>query len=255
MKNDSIKNGARLGLITAVLCAAFFALITFAIKPLYVYSLSVSPLNNTVLPTLISYLYQLIETVSFAVCFAMIIYAAVVRSARCGIKIFLIYVIADLVRHAADLGTTYLTFLYIDSADVFNSGINLLIEALCAAVVLAVSVFVGKAYREMLSEKQKAARITGDLCSLKPLEVNTVYSRKNPLLLCALISGILLSALKIAMRISHDVKYTRFFGAPEEIGEILLMIAYYLSDVLICALVYAVEWVIFSRLIKADRKD
>ena len=62
-------------------------------------------------------------------------------------------------------------------------------------------------------------------------------------------TGIILSAVKIVSRIIYDLSY----GAPDNAKEILTMVIYYFSDVLICVIFYALCWLLFSTLYKRDK--
>jgi hypothetical protein len=254
MKSCDVRKGARLGLVLTILCAAAFGIITFIIKPVTVWSMSFSPYNLTPLPYFMNIVYQLAENVAFALCFAVIIYGAVAREAKKAWLLFLIYAAASVLRHAADLAITYFSFSFVDATDVFNAGANLLFELICTLTVLIISICIGSRYNQRKAEIQKAARNTGDLTKVQTLNISSLYSRQNPLQRCALIAGILLSALKIAMRVSHDIKYISFYGVPADASEILLMVAYYLSDLLVCIVVYAICHIIFKYLIKKDAR-
>ena len=63
----------------------------------------------------------------------------------------------------------------------------------------------------------------------------------------------MLSFIKIAMRINHDIKYTKIYGAPDGVGEILTMIVYYTSDILVGVIFYALAWLITSKLLQRSR--
>ena len=119
-------------------------------------------------------------------------------------------------------------------------------------IVALISVSIGRTYRESNVVKKKAAQRMGSLYSDNALSFNSVFSFKNPLAVCALIAGIILSAIKVCMRIGADILYTMEFGAPDGIAEIVLMIAYYSSDILVCALVYTLSWLILRTFVRYD---
>ena len=73
-----------------------------------------------------------------------------------------------------------------------------------------------------------------------------IYSKENPCQACALMLGILLSAVKIFDRILFDIGY----GAPKDFGEVLVMIVYYSSDILLGVIFYVFSMFVFHRLFR-----
>jgi hypothetical protein len=60
--------------------------------------------------------------------------------------------------------------------------------------------------------------------------------------------GILLASIKIITRIIYDIGY----GAPINVLDLLRMMVFYLSDVLICAVTYLLSLLV---LLSVDKKD
>jgi hypothetical protein len=65
----------------------------------------------------------------------------------------------------------------------------------------------------------------------------------------ALAGGIMLSGINVAMRIYRDINY----GAPADIAEALIMAVYYLSDVLVLVVFYALSWFTLSKMVSKYR--
>ncbi len=252
MKNNTKKDGVRLVAFMALSCAVLFSVITFIIEPVSVFALSDITVRDTLLPNIIDIIRDLAENAAFAFCYSAIIYAAVKRSTRAAWGLLGIYALGCLLRRACVLLMTYITYSYIDATDILSVCAALLFEYILALAVTLFSVNIGKGYRTRTAQTEKAARIKGDLSLVPRIEFDSVFSKDNPLELCALIAGILLSAVRIAMRIETDIKYTLVYGAPS-IGEILIMIVYYMSDILVCAIFYALSWYILSRLTQKER--
>ncbi len=252
MKNKDIHKGVRLYAIMALACAVMFSVITFIIEPLSVFANSDITVSVTLAPNVIDIIRELAENTAFAVCYSAVIYAAVTKTAKRTWALFGIYVGACALRRLAVLGITFLTYSYVDSTDIFSVSSYFVFESLMMLTVTLVSLGIGKNYNARRAEIEKAARRTGDLSRIDAIDFSSVYSRRNPLQTCALVSGIMLSVIKLAMRIELDVKYTKFYGAPDGIGEILVMIVYYLSDILVCAIFYALAWLILSKFVKKD---
>jgi hypothetical protein len=66
------------------------------------------------------------------------------------------------------------------------------------------------------------------------LPFEKLYESSNPLQKASLLTGILLASIKVLTRVIYDIGY----GAPTSILDLLRMIVYYLSDVLICVIIY-----------------
>ncbi len=237
-----------LGTLTVLGCATVFAIITFILEPILVAAVSNITISKTLLPRILEIILDITETAAFAFCYSVIIFASVTRSQKSGFSIFGIYAAACLVRRACVLGITFITYNYIDGTDIFSVCATLAFEYAMAFFVTVVAITVGNRHRAFRSELQKAARITGSSHELGNLEFTEIFSRHNPLQLCMCIAGVMLSVIKLGMRAVSDIKYNSFYGAPTDVGEILIMIVYYLSDILVCAVFYALSWLIITRL-------
>lgn len=235
--------------IMALSCVAMFTLTTL-LSQLYVVLDSDYLTRNELLLFVINVLNtDLIENVAFAIFYSVIIYCAVLYSTKKLIAVCGIYLGLSALRRAVSVLLTLITFRELD---IVNPLIYLAIEAIQMLLVALISASIGNIYKDSLRSKKKAAIRAGSLYKDTSLDFNTVFSRKNPLHMCALISGIMLSAINVGMRISADITYTVAHGAPEGVAEIILMCAYYLSDVLVVALVYAVSWLILRTFVRKD---
>jgi hypothetical protein len=78
----------------------------------------------------------------------------------------------------------------------------------------------------------------------------SLFSFINPLQNIALKGGILLSATKILTRLIYDVQA----GAPRSLADLLWIITYYASDILIGISFYAIALLLFTLYDKRDQK-
>lgn len=225
-------------ILMAVFCAITYTVIQLILTPFYTIVLSDITLKTTVLPRILYAMLSLSETFAFALCYSIVIYTAVIKSTKTAIGACGIYVAASVVRRLGALGVSFVMYKYIDKRDIINVLIPIIIEAVQISIVLLSAHLLSKSFKK----RHKVARQTNDLCNMDDIQFTKVYSKHNPLMTGAIISGAMLSLVNIAMRIYSDIGY----GAPEDAAEILIMIVYYLSDVLICALFYAMAWVILS---------
>ena len=233
-------------------CAVIFSFITLILQPISVWTLSDITLSLTLLPDVINILLELAEILAFAACYSLVIYAAVTRCAKAAFSLCGIYIFATLLRRLAVLVITYLSYSFIDGTDIFNVSAYFILESAMILLVALVSCSIGKKYRCDLEQKKKAAQQLGDLSLVESIRFDKLFVRYNPILTSSLFAGVMLSLIKIAMRINHDVKYTEIYGAPSEIGEVIIMIVYYLSDILAGVIYYAISWLIYSALSQKD---
>ena len=68
------------------------------------------------------------------------------------------------------------------------------------------------------------------------------FTKYNPLQISALKMSLLILAVRLLTRILNDVTY----GAPTSFGEVLVMIVYYLSDLLYALVAYVIALLVFS---------
>ncbi len=192
---------------------------------------------------------QILDVALYSVVFAFFVYAISCYGTRPSMPFFASYAILTALRRVASL----LLELWISGAigadDISSVIVYFVLDILTALVVVAIAAHEFKRYREYLMEWKKLRRSAGEDTTpplLCPFE--KVFSKQNPLQVCALKVGILLSAVKIISRIIFDL----YIGAPTGVVDLLVMIIYYLSDILIGVVVYAAMLAIFSRLAKKE---
>ena len=255
MNNTDNKNkkprSFRPRLTLAVFCAVAFSVMELALTPLYIYMYSDITVSVTVLPNLVELVLKLAEIFTFAVCYSLVIYCAVTRGRRHAASLCGIYASATVIRRLASLGISYASYGYVDSSDIFNVSVYIVLELLQITAVTLIALRVGKKYNALRDEELRAARRVGDSSDIRKLKFTRVFSKENPLLVCALASGIILAVINIAMRIFYDISY----GAPSGIDEVFIMSAYYLSDILTAVIFYTLSHIILSRIFKRDNDN
>ena len=96
-------------------------------------------------------------------------------------------------------------------------------------------------YKQYVASLDSAKNPTNDTPK-KILPLSRLFNWNNPLQLTAAKMSILVFAIKIFTRIVSDVTY----GAPKSAGEVLIMCAYYLSDVIYGILAYLIGLFMFT---------
>ena len=229
--------------MTAILVGLFAASIALG----FVYS-SVS--NNIVymysaLMYVLEIGLELLDLAVYAVAFSFFVFATERYGFRMATPFFASYAILVAARRLLSLVLELLLAGAVGADDFVSVAVYFALDMLTCSVVLAIIAYDLGKYSTHIAEWKKAQRTLGEEPnppSLCPFE--KIFSRTNPLQLCALKIGILLSSAKIISRIIFDL----YYGAPGGIAELLIMIAYYLSDILIGVLVYAAMFWIFGLL-------
>ena len=76
------------------------------------------------------------------------------------------------------------------------------------------------------------------------IQIGKAFAFSNPFLRCLLFSAMIPAVIRILSRIRYDI----FYGAPQDIFDLLFMIFYYVSDVLFALIGYLVIYLIVSHL-------
>ena len=236
--------------MTVILAALYMASLLLA----FIYS-SVS--NNIVymysaLMYVLEIGLELLDIAVYAVAFGFFVFAAQQYGFANSIPFFVSYAALTAARRLLSLVLELLFAGAIDASDFVSIGVYFVLDMLTLGVVLVIVAYEFGKYGKYLNEWNKAQRDRGKEQlppALYPFE--KLYGRTNPLQVCALKIGILLSSAKILSRIIFDV----FYGTPTSLSEALIMVVYYLSDILIGLLIYAAMLWIFSRLYKGQESE
>lgn len=180
---------------------------------------------------------QVLDVAVFSVGFSFFIYAVWKYQFRGALPFFGIYVALTVLRRLASLLLELGLSGAIGADDISSVAIYCVLDLLTCLAVIAIAALEFKKYNAYIKDWRRIRRDLGEdttLPTLCPFE--SVFDKKNPLQVAAMKVGILLSGVKIASRIIFDL----YIGVPQSLTETLIMIIYYLSDVLIGVVVYAV---------------
>ena len=230
--------------------AIIFALLSCVFMPLYVSSSSNVIMSVTAIPEIIKAASDLFEIVAFALCYSIIIFAAMTYSTKKAVSLSVIYVSACVLRRVIDLLITFILNSYIASDDILSVVFYLLMETAQVAFVLLVAIHVAKNYQMRRAELKKAARHLGSPVKVYAIDFDKVYSGSNPMHRIMLSAGVMLSIIRILSRIRYDI----FYGAPTSTAEIITMVVYYLFDIFVCIGFYAISWFVLSKMHEMNKK-
>ena len=176
-------------------------------------------MSITALPTVLNAMVSLCDVAAYGACFALLLYSIYTTSTKASLPLVYVYCAAVLAKYIANIALHIIVFKY---APYLTEYIYVfIIWALEVLLTIAVLFII-----KISLSKQKE----------KTVEFKKLFSSDNPLQVTSLAIAVLLSAIKIVQRLIYDVSY----GAPSGILEILWMFVAYLSDILVCPIVYLV---------------
>ena len=232
-----------------------YAVLVFGMFLPYTYANTDIVLYTSVLPEILDALMDVTEIAVFAIGFGICMYACFHRASITQ-KLCLMGILSGAVifRRVCDLSVSLIVFSVIGIEDILDCVIYLILELILIWGIFLLIQSIASRYFKKTALLSKASALfdndftpTVTVKALYPFP--KIYSKENPMQVCALISGIVLSAVKVISRIIFDISY----GAPEGIQEILVMIVYYGSDIVLGILYYIGVLFLLTRLFK--RKD
>ena len=194
--------------LAGILCGIAIILSSFVIKPVYIILLSDIMYMDSWLLYVFEILIALLDIFIYSVMFATAIHFAFERKKYT--KLLLICGCILVARIVADIIMTAKISGFVSLRDFAVVGIQLAFELLLVSLVY---IFAIKIFAKGI---------------------------KNPLQISAIFAGGLLSINNILSRIVSDISYSIIYGAPESFGEVLVMVAYYLSDVLVAGIAFII---------------
>ncbi len=231
---------------TLILSAAIlFSLTSFVLAPIYTYVCSDIVFAVTVIPEIIDVLISILDIMAYAVCFSTIIYSFFKFSPKESVHLCVTYCAAVFLKYTANIIVTLISNGTIESADIIYVLIYFVLDLLLFTLVALFSGSFVKKYYKKKSITDKANSRLGIETSTKREEIfnsGKIFSKQNPLQCSALASAVILSAARIFSRLRFDI----YVGAPQSFTDGMWMAVYYLSDILIIPIVYALSWLIFS---------
>lgn len=221
MSDFDIRNSKkRIYVLTIVICSVIFALSSFLIKPLNIsFSTDIMLMDSWVM-YVFDVLLVLCEVAAYSVMFAAVIFFVLSENGFPK-KLILICALVCALRRFADIIMTVIFYGALSLEDLYLVIFYIAVELLQIFVVW------------FLAQRCK------NVFSKEALPFKKLFDKENPLQVSALLAGAFLSLVKVVSRIIYDVSYSLFVGPPQSIGEILAMAIYYLSDIAITFISYA----------------
>lgn len=255
MLNTTISNITKKRLLRTLIVttAILFSLSCFVLSPLYTYMCADILFAATAMPEIIEIIIDITDIVTYALCFATIVYSIFKFSLKGSVSMLVSYGIAVFLKYSANL---VVTFIFDGSVSPSSAVYVLLYFALDMIILLTVALSTASIFRKYNEKRNITKKANNALGKATPsieeelFGGNKLFVRANPLHRSALLTGIVLSAIKIVTRILFDIAY----GAPTTLADALWMIAYYVSDILIAVIVYAISVYMFTHFNSKEQK-
>lgn len=202
-----------------VLASAVFFSLYLVLAIVYDIVCSNIVLSITLLPTVLNAVVEVCGIAAYGVCFSLLLYSTYKNGVKASLPLVYIYCGAVLAKYIANIVLHILVFKIAPY----------LSDYLYVFIIWALEVLLTVAILFII--KISLAKQTD-----KNVEFKKFFSTENPLQVTSLAIAVFISAIKILQRFIYDISY----GAPNGIFEILWMVVAYLSDILVCIIVYLV---------------
>ena len=234
-----------------MLCFCFLPVILncVLISPLYMKLNADVLFSDSAIIHILDYSMDLLDIVAFSVSYALIIFSVLLLSKKTARLIVLLYTLAFALQIPIKI------FMNIPLNGSLGSAEEIIIDIIYLSIyfilfmlqLLAVYLFAAtdtnKYLRYMEFSKKKANKKnvpSTEQYSVMPF--NRFFRKSNPLQRSALKMSLLIFFIRLMSRLINDISY----GAPQSLGEVLIMAVYYLSDALYGIVAYVVALIVFS---------
>ena len=236
-------------------------MLLFCLLPVLINCLLLAPLYTVVsydvaypdwLATLMHYAMDLIDIIAFSVPYSLIIFSVLLLSKKTARTVIFIYIGVFLLQIPLRIFMNIPLHGTVGSVDqIIIDIIYLLVYFVLYVIQLMIVYFFATtdcnrhmrriaAINTKRSKRGKSVHDADELPEVLPL--SGLYSRFNPLQHSALKMGLLILAVHVLTRVINDIDY----GMPQSAGEIFVMIAYYLSDIIYGVIAYFIALFIFT---------
>ena len=234
-----------------MLCFCFLPVILncVLISPLYMKLNADVLFSDSAIIHILDYSMDFLDIVAFSVSYSLIIFSVLLLSRKTARFIVLLYTLAFALQIPlkiimniplnGSLGSVEEIIIDI----IYLSIYFILFMLQLLAVYLFAATDTNKYLRYMEFSKKKASKKnlpSPEEYSVMPLK--RFFHKINPLQRSALKMSLLIFFIRLISRVINDISY----GAPQSMGEVLIMVVYYLSDALYGIVAYIVALLVFS---------
>lgn len=248
------KSKKRLYRCMILTCAVLYGATSFVLSPLLVITSNNIVYATTNIPDFIGLASDMVIIGAYALSFSMIIYSVYRFNLRNSVMLAMTYCSAAFLRYTADIIITVIADGQISADDILAVMMYFFFDvALTLAVMLFINSSMKKFYRQFSAVERANAILHKEKVRARDriFPFSKILSTKNPVQNAALKTGIMLAAVKILTRVIYDL----YYGGPQNVTDAIWMAVYYLSDVLICVIVYLISLLCLSYFDKKEQKD
>lgn len=240
----SVSSAKRLYRLMLLFTYGLYAINALGIASLFITCATDVLLSETILPTLLDLLMDLIQILLIPIGAWGLISFAYFRGESASVirRLFGLYIGSLFFCRVCNMVAS-LTFngaLYLEE-DIIYAAWYLLLDLILAFILFFVIRFRAMRYRSH--------------ASIPVYPLKKFYDKENPLLRCTLFLGIIFSSIQILQRILYDVNYSVEAGALPPLSDVPIMIAYYLYDILISIAFYTLARLLYRFLFKKAKQD
>ncbi len=243
---------------SGIVFAVAYSLNCFFISPLTSSLINDVVYADTVVPTLLGYLNELLELGAISFLYAVLLLTVYCFGAKKVCGVFILFGAATLYKYIANTAYTWISDGKLSSLwgwDIVNIVFYTLLELLQLFIIYMLVKGVITRYTDQRLVMKKALMISGSEESERvknayPFE--KLFDMKNCLLRSAFICALVTLVAKLAGAVISDVWLMIAYGAPKESLTWLYMLLNYLSKIIMCIISYLVVFASMSKLPKTD---
>ena len=239
----------------AVCSFGLIAILSLGLTFFYNYCNTNIILYASVLPEILKMLIDLLEMAIYAICFSLFLFSAFFRHENApALSLLFTYFGAIAFRRICDLAGVLILYGSLDSLDLTYAVVYILLDAALALVVFCLARSGATVFYRSQAMKMKKDMLFKDtdakisLGSIHPFR--RIVDNTNLIQSRVLIVSMILAAIKVLSRLVYDIDY----GAPSGFGEFLTMVVYYLSDLFLAVVFYALAILILNKLFQRKQK-
>lgn len=241
-------------LLAVIITALLLSLISVALlQPLYIMSITNIVYAATWLPTILVVLIDVFEIAFYVLCYPLILYAFFRFSSKKGVTTALTFFGVTVFRYLLNLIITWIQNGAVASDDLTSVIVYLIFEAIQLLILCWIAVATFRSFFKRVADLGHAqARLGKPIPEVREyvFPYTSLLSLANPIQSVAMKTGILLSATKVFTRILYDLQA----GAPRSLTDLLWMVTYYASDLLIGVVFYALSLLLISYIDTKEQK-
>ena len=251
---DKERVKGKLFVFLSLLCLLPVLLNTLIIVPIYASLESNVLYHGSLVSVLIKYLQDFFDLCAFSSSYALLIFSALLLERKQTATVVIFYSVTFVLQIPLKILINALIYGSLGNdleivMDVVYLSVYFALQMLqLLAVYIITNIDSGKFkfYAASLDDPKVKSRIE----EKKILPLSRLIDWNNPLQRSAIKMSALILAIKLITRIINDISY----GAPESLGEVLIMIVYYLSDLIYGAVAYFIAIFVISRFYESVKK-